>query len=427
MSLIYVGDFAIRYTPNQGFCGYDSFSYTISDSTQATSTATVHIMVECGITNTRPIGIQDNVNTDRNTSIVVDILANDTDADQHPIEVITATPLDVNDTHGTVTVNANDTISYSPDNDFCGTDRYIVRIKDNYSLDDYGHLVVNVACTNRPPVTSPDSITIIHGGSAIITPLANDSDPDGDPISLKYIWPPQHGSAAISAPNEVTYNSKTGACSTDYVDQFSYDIEDDKGGYKHGVITVNLTCVNPPNVVNDLATVDEDAFVDINVLVNDDAGLSVVSVTTPSNGTTAINANNTVRYTPSPDYCGPDSFNYTAQNSSAVQSTTNVDVTVNCLAEIPVTATTLAWSPDTVTVGQPVTLSWAFNNAASCTNTHSSQTATSGSEQLTFFEVGTVIATMTCKDAKDISYNFSVPLTVNKLDPPTNLRSLTTQ
>ena len=79
--------------------------------------------------------------------------------------------------------------------------------------------------------------------------------------------------------------------------------------------------VNPVNDApiagNDTATTNEDTPVDISVLANDtdiDAGTTLTPVVTtgPRHGTTTVNPDRTITYTPAANYNGPDSFTYTA-------------------------------------------------------------------------------------------------------------------
>jgi hypothetical protein len=96
----------------------------------------------------------------------------------------------------------------------------------------------------------------------------------------------------------------------------------------------------PPEAKADAAGTDEDTAVVISVLTNDtDADrdtLSVSSVTQPGNGTAAINADNTVAYSPRANFNGSDSFTYTASDGRGGRSTATVSVTVTAVNDAPV-------------------------------------------------------------------------------------------
>lgn len=71
------------------------------------------------------------------------------------------------------------------------------------------------------------------------------------------------------------------------------------------------------------------------------SGVAVAGVSQGGNGTVVINADNTVTYTPAPDFNGTDSFSYTVTTSGNVTEITKVMVTVNPVADaMPDHATT---------------------------------------------------------------------------------------
>ncbi|WP_299770827.1 Ig-like domain-containing protein, partial [uncultured Dokdonia sp.] len=60
--------------------------------------------------------MDDTVSTDEDTPVDIDVLDNDTFDPNSDVEVI-----DVTDpSNGTVTINADGTVTYTPDPDFCG-------------------------------------------------------------------------------------------------------------------------------------------------------------------------------------------------------------------------------------------------------------------------------------------------------------------
>jgi hypothetical protein len=96
---------------------------------------------------------------------------------------------------------------------------------------------------------------------------------------------------------------------------------------------------SPPTAVDDSATTNEDNSVTINVLANDadpeGGALTVDSVTQPANGSAALNADNTVTYTPNRDFNGIDTFNYTISDGNGETATATVTVTVNAVNDAP--------------------------------------------------------------------------------------------
>jgi len=140
-----------------------------------------------------------------------------------------------------------------------------------------------------------------------------------------------------------TFN-KNAVQQTVYIRLLSYIV---KGGLKSGYTSKTATLlVTPynyaPTAVNDVVSLPMNSSISIAVLTNDtdpekDA-LSTVSTTTPLHGTTVVNSDGTVTYTPTTGYSGVDVFSYTISDGNGNTSTANVDVTV--MSILPYTAVT---------------------------------------------------------------------------------------
>ncbi|MEM1293874.1 MAG: Ig-like domain-containing protein, partial [Verrucomicrobiota bacterium] len=98
----------------------------------------------------------------------------------------------------------------------------------------------------------------------------------------------------------------------------------------------------PPVAIDDTITTDEDLPIDIAVIANDfdlDGGtISVSAVGTPSSGTTSINLDGSIRYTPDPNFFGTDTFTYEVKDNDGLTDTATVTVTVNSVDDLPVAA-----------------------------------------------------------------------------------------
>lgn len=79
---------------------------------------------------------------------------------------------------------------------------------------------------NRPPVAVDDAATTTIGIPVVIAVLANDSDPDGDPLSIA-TTPPAFGTIAV-AGGSITYTPTTAGVTG--IDTFTYTISDGRGG-----------------------------------------------------------------------------------------------------------------------------------------------------------------------------------------------------
>lgn len=84
-SLVLDSNGSFTYTPGPNWFGEDSFTYEVSDG-ELTDTATAYITVES--VNDAPVAIDDYVETEEDTSVIIDLLANDHDVEDDPLEVV---------------------------------------------------------------------------------------------------------------------------------------------------------------------------------------------------------------------------------------------------------------------------------------------------------------------------------------------------
>jgi hypothetical protein len=89
--------------------------------------------------------------------------------------------------------------------------------------------------TNRNPVAVDDTATTVNGFPVTINVLANDSDPDGDPLTVTGVTDPPNGTAVNNGDGTVTY---TPDCGFFGIDSFDYTISDGQGGTDTGTVTV---------------------------------------------------------------------------------------------------------------------------------------------------------------------------------------------
>jgi hypothetical protein len=121
-------DGGFSYTPAANFTGTATFTYQAQDNSGVTSNAaTVSITVN---PNQAPLAVDDTANTTRNVAVTVNVVANDSDPDG-TIAANTVTIVTRPNKGGTVAVNANGTVTYTPKLNFRGTDVFTYNVKDN--------------------------------------------------------------------------------------------------------------------------------------------------------------------------------------------------------------------------------------------------------------------------------------------------------
>jgi hypothetical protein len=129
-----------------------------------------------------PAANDDQATTAEDTPLInIDVLANDSDGDGDTLAIDGTPTAD----HGTVTVNADGTLNYTPDADFNGTDTITYAVSDGNGGSATGSVDVTVTPVNDAPVANDDQATTAEDTPLInIDVLANDSDGDGDTLAI---------------------------------------------------------------------------------------------------------------------------------------------------------------------------------------------------------------------------------------------------
>jgi large repetitive protein len=345
-------DGTITYTPNPNFNGPDTITYTISDGQGGTATTTVAVTVTP--VNDAPVAVNDVATTNEDTPVVIAPLTGDSDPDGDPLTVSA-----VNALHGTVVINPDGTITYTPDANYNGPDTITYTISDGAGGFATATIAVSVAPVNDVPVANPDAATTAEDTAVTVPVLANDSDLDGNPLSVTAATAP-NGSVVINPDGTVTYTPNANFSGTDTI---TYTISDGQGGTATSTVTITVTSANdPPVAVNDAATTPEDVPVTVPVLANDtdiDGNPLTVTAASAPNGTVVINPDGTLTYTPRANFNGTDTITYAISDGAGGVANATVTITVTPVNDAPVAV------PDAATTAEdtPVTISPLVNDS----------------------------------------------------------------
>jgi len=284
--------------------------------------------------NTAPNAVDDSVAVARDAGATgIPVLANDTDPENDPLTITGTSP----PAHGTVSFSAGQ-VSYTPAAGYVGTDSFTYTITDGFGGTDTATVTITIgAGGNRPPVAANDSAQTPPATPVRIPVLQNDSDPDGDGLSVSSASTPAHGTAVLNSDGTVTYTPAAGFVGRD---TFSYTVSDGRGGTATAQVTVQVGAgANAPPVArDDVAGVIKGGGVDIAVLDNDSDPdgdlLRVIRVENlgPHQATLTINANGTIRFQHVHGTNGPGRIRYTITDDNGHE--VSAIVTVN-VTEIP--------------------------------------------------------------------------------------------
>ena len=186
---------AASYTPTPGYCGTDTFRFTVSDGSCVSAEATVLVTVVC---NQCPTASNGSISVDENGSVNFALSASDPEND--PLQyVLTQGPA-----HGTIVLQVQSgQATYTPNAGYCGPDSFRFKVSDAACGDSAEATVsITVNCLNLPPTgcvaaivpeectlsSSGDTITVIsaNGSDACVVLQGSATDPEGQP--LQYSW-----------------------------------------------------------------------------------------------------------------------------------------------------------------------------------------------------------------------------------------------
>ncbi|MEQ2354384.1 Ig-like domain-containing protein [Pseudoalteromonas piscicida] len=196
----------------------------------------------------------------------------------------------------------------------------------NGSIVDPGGVGVLLS-NNQMPVALDDTISMKWNTNITIDVLANDTDADGDMLTIANASA-SFGEVQINSDNTLYYTPNAGYVG---VDTLNYAITDGNGGTAGASVVITVVANTAPITVSDVATVVSGKPITINVLANDsdsDGDTLQVTEATAQHGSVAVNADYSLTYQSNAGFVGSETVTYTITDGEAsVQG--NVNITVN--------------------------------------------------------------------------------------------------
>ena len=237
--------------------------------------------------NAPPVAVDDNAQTAAPNAVIVSVLTNDSDPDGQALTVTAVTQ----PANGSAQISGGGTtVTYTPNATFGGQDAFTYTISDGNGGTATGSVFVNVTAPNLAPIAVDDSRQTVTGNAVIVAVLANDSDPDSDPLTIASVTQPAHGTAQIdNVTQRVIYTPAAGYVGAD---QFTYTVSDGRGGSATATVSITVNPPvpgnQPPIAVADNFSLGNGSSFNLNVLANDSDpdgdALRIVAVTQPNTG-----------------------------------------------------------------------------------------------------------------------------------------------
>jgi hypothetical protein len=314
------------YTPNSGYFGSDSFTYTVTDAYLQKATGTVNLTV------TPPVPTAPNYteSTPFKTPLVVPnsmgVLSQASGAG------ITG-QLKSGPHDGTITLNANGAYTYRPYATFSGTDSFTYSVTDAFDQTATGVVTVLVAPKSSAAPTAVDYSATTEGDTALIQNAASGvlSNDTGDTITVTSSTSPAHGTVTVNADGSYTYTPTTGYVGSD---SFQYTITDAESRTATGTVNISVTLPPKPTAPSYTESTQYGTPLVISSLdgvLSQATGMSIsiTANTSPAHGSLTLSAvDGSYIYTPNASYSGADSFTYSVTDPFNQTATGTVNITV---------------------------------------------------------------------------------------------------
>lgn len=305
---------AFIYTPAAGFSGQDAFSYQALGGGVCNAITTVLLTV-------LPVAGDDSYTTPYATPLAANVLGNDVGSNLSA--AVLTTPQ-----HGSLSLAPNGDFSYTPAAGFSGSDGFTYAVQDASGQNASATVAISVG--NGAPLANPDSFSGVAGQTLSGDVLANDSDPNGDPLTVYAYAGASHGVGSISPAGVLNYTPDPGYSGPD---QLSYAISDGNGGNANGVASLLIV----PYAGADSFGAAYGSAISGNVLGNDLGSNLVASLSVaPQHGTLALAPDGSFSYTPDAGFSGSDGFDYRVTDTYGSSVVAHVSLAVGgAPAEVP--------------------------------------------------------------------------------------------
>ena len=160
--------------------------------------------------NTAPMAVDDTATMYEDKVVSIGVTANDTDID--PVDTLSVTSVTTPPSNGTAVRASDTTVTYTPNANFNGADSFDYTLSDG-TVAATGTVTITVTAVNDWP-TAVD-----------INVVANDTDLEGDTLSVTSVTTPSNGGAAKKSNSTTTVTYTPNAGFTDS-DSFDYTLSD---------------------------------------------------------------------------------------------------------------------------------------------------------------------------------------------------------
>ncbi|HGF5226063.1 TPA: tandem-95 repeat protein, partial [Vibrio parahaemolyticus] len=329
--------------PTADWNGKETITFTAKDPSGESVSQTVDFTV------TPVVDIKaDSTNVVEDTPTIINVLGNDTFEGTDKV-----VSLDTNNgpANGTVSVNPDGSVTYTPNDNYHGADSFTYIVTSG-GVSESTTVSVDVTPVNDAPVVKDDIATTQEDTAVTIDVLPNDSDVDGDKLSIESASVPKEQGTVEVVNGKLVF---TPAENFNGDAEITYTVTDgaltDQATVKVTVNAVNDTPVVESNIADQALAEDFTPYtIDLNTAFSDvdnvDGELTF-SVSGNSNIQVAI-VNGIATITPTADWNGSETLTFTATDPSGESVSQTVDFTVAPVVDIKADSTNVVEDTPTI-------------------------------------------------------------------------------
>lgn len=307
---------ALDITVKEGQTGSSTFEYEVSDGRGGKKRAKVKVSVHGDEVNSPPVQLTErtvSLGTGKKASTNALTSWYDPDGDPFYLEHVVA-PKGIS-----VRSHENGALELLEAGHGPGHDEMTLVVSDGRDLGEGAMSLAIKEGGNEPPIANTDFVTVKVGSTATLSPLDNDSDPDGDTLRLLHIDGSSEGVTASMDEATGTVTVKGRAVGTSYL---GYRIVDGPNT-ADGVIRVDVldtTDFYPPSAESDLGVLPNGGEIVVDLLANDTDPMGGVlsvqnlNVSMDSNLVVALTDHQMVRISAPEGLVDPETFSYVVSN-----------------------------------------------------------------------------------------------------------------
>ena len=178
----------------------------------------------------------DLVTVNEDTPWLINVFANDSSTDGDLLTIAGFTQ----PTNGRVVYSGNGVFTYTPNSNFNGSDSYVYYVVEAGTGNSSSATVtITVDSINDAPIATNDTFTTTEGTSITLPVLANDSDVEGDPLTIvDFSSNTASGVLVANSDGTFTYTPNPGYIG---MDGFTYVVSDGNGGVSQASVTISVS------------------------------------------------------------------------------------------------------------------------------------------------------------------------------------------